>query len=142
MATTPTTPTTSTMTIPPATTTSAVPNWATLVELFANIGLTGLQAGGVLPLGTSALAVGIESALLPLLQSISAGSTKTQDTLAAFGAMVGILQATSKQTGLSAQTISNIAALETAVSDAIAAFMSGESGTPDLATLAMPVPTL
>lgn len=128
MATTPTTP--------------AVPSWAALVELFANIGLAGLSAGGVLPPGASAVAVGIESALLPLLQSIGSGATKTQDTLAAFGAMVGILQATSKQTGLSAQAVSNIAALETAVADAIAAFMAGTKGTPDLATLAQQVPTV
>jgi hypothetical protein len=135
MATTPTTPT-------PAATAPTIPSWAALVELFANIGLTGLTAGGVLPPGTSALAVGIENALLPLLQSISAGSRKTQDTLAAFGAMVGILQATSKQTGLSAQTVSNIATLEAAVQDAIAAFMAGETAAPDLATLAEPVPML
>lgn len=124
------------------TTTPAVPTWAALVELFANIGLTGLTAGGVLPPGTSALAVGIENALLPLLQSIGSGQTKTQTTLAAFGAMVGILQTTAKQTGLSAQTISNIETLEAAVADAVAAFMAGETDVPDLATLAQPVPTV
>jgi hypothetical protein len=122
--------------------TGVLPSWAALVELFANVGLTGLTAGGLLPPGTSALAVGIENALLPLLSSIDSGQTKTQDTLATFGAMVGILQATGKQTGLSAQQLSNIQALETAVSDAIVAFMSGESGAPDLATLATPVPTI
>lgn len=127
---------------PAATTTPTVPTWAALVELFANIGLTGLTAGGVLPPGTSALAVGIENALLPLLASIGSGQTKTQATLAAFGAMVGILQATAKQTGLSAQTLSNIQTLEAAVSDAIVAFMAGETGAPDLATLAQPVPTV
>lgn len=123
-------------------TTTAVPSWAALVELFSNIGLTALSAGGVLPPGTSALAVGIEQALLPLLQSIGNGATKTQDTLAAFGAMVGILQATSKQTGLSPQAITNIQALEKAVADAIAAFMAGETGAPDLATLAVQIPTV
>lgn len=125
-----------------AATTPAVPTWAALVELFANIGLTGLTAGGVLPPGTSALAVGIENALLPLLSSIGSGQTKTQTTLAVFGAMVGILQTTAKQTGLSVQTISNIQTLEAAVADAVAAFMAGETGTPDLATLAVPVPTV
>jgi len=101
-----------------------------------------LTAGGVLPPGTSVLATGIENALLPLLGSIQSGGSKTQSTLAAFGAMVGILQATSKQTGLSSQQLSNIQALEAAVSDAVAAFMNGENGAPDLATLAVPVPTI
>jgi hypothetical protein len=129
----------------PVTTTApapAVPSWLSLVQLFSNVGLTALSASGVLPAGTATLASGIESALLPLLQSISSGQTKTQDTLAAFGAMVGILQATSKQTGLSDQAVSNIQALETAVADAIAAFMAGETGAPNLATLAEQVPTL
>ncbi len=122
--------------------TPAVPSWLALVQLFSNVALTGLTAAGVVPPGMTVLASGIENALMPLLQSIGSGQTKTQDTLAAFGAMVGILQATSKQTGLSAQAISNIQALETAVADAIAAFMAGETGTPDLATLAQPVPTV
>lgn len=122
--------------------TSPTPNWLALVQLFSNVALTGLTAGGVLPPGTSLLVSGIENAILPLLSNIQSGQTKTQDTLAAFGAMVGILQATSKQTGLSAQQLSNIQALETAVSDAIVAFMTGESGTPDLATLAVPVPAI
>ena len=122
--------------------TPAVPSWLSLVQLFTNVTLTGLTAAGVVPPGMTVLASGIENALMPLLQSIGSGQTKTQDTLAAFGAMVGILQATSKQTGLSAQAISNIQALETAVADAIAAFMAGETGTPDLATLAQPVPTV
>lgn len=122
--------------------TSTTPNWLTLVQLFSNVALTGLTAGGVLPPGTSLLVSGIENAILPLLSNIQGGQTKTQDTLAAFGAMVGILQATSKQTGLSAQQLSNIQALETAVSDAIVAFMTGESGAPDLATLAVPVPAI
>lgn len=117
-------------------------SWLALVQLFSNVALTGLAAGGVLSPGASVLATGIENALLPLLNSIQSGGPKTQSTLAAFGAMVGILQATSKQTGLSAQQLSNIQALETAVSDAVAAFMSGESGEPDLATLALPVPTI
>ncbi len=125
-----------------ATVTPAVPSWLSLVQLFSNVTLTGLTAAGVVPPGMTVLASGIENALMPLLQSIGSGQTKTQDTLAAFGAMVGILQATSKQTGLSAQAISNIQALETAVADAIAAFMAGETGTPDLATLAQPVPTV
>lgn len=122
--------------------TSPVPTWAALVQLFSNVALVGLQAGGVLPPGTSVVATAIEQALVPLLNSVVSGQSKTQDTLAAFGAMVGILQATSKQTGLSAQQISNIAALETAVRDAVAAFMAGETGTPDLATLAVPVPAV
>ena len=125
-----------------ATATPATPNWLSLVQLFSSVALTGLTAAGVVPPGVSALATGIESALQPLLSSIGSGNTKTQDTLAAFGAMVGILQATSKQTGLSAQQLANIQALETAVSDAIVAFMSGETGAPDLATLAQPVPTV
>ena len=125
-----------------STTSSTTPNWLALVQLFSNVALTGLTAGGVLPPGTSVLATGIENALLPLLSSIQSGQSKTQGTLAAFGAMVGILQATSKQTGLSSQQLSSIQALEAAVSDAVAAFMSGESGAPDLATLAMPVPTI
>jgi len=121
---------------------SKIPNWLALVQLFSNVALTGLTAGGVLPPGVSVLATGIENALLPLLNSIQNGGSKAQSTLAALGAMVGILQATSKQTGLSAQQLSNIQSLETAVSDAIVAFMSGESGTPDLATLAVPVATI
>ncbi len=132
----------STTPITPSTTTTTTPNWLALVQLFANVGLVGLQAGGVLPPGTSLVVTGIEQALLPLLTNIQNGATKTQDTLAAFGAMVGILQATSKQTGLSTQQISNIKALETAVSDAIVAFMAGTQGAPDLATLAVQVPTV
>ena len=121
---------------------SSTPSWLALVELFSNIALTGLTAGGVLPPGAAVLANGIENALLPLLTGIQSGQPAVQDTLAAFGAMVGVLQATSKQSGLSTQQLSNIHALETAVSDAIVAFMSGETGTPDLATLAVPVPTI
>lgn len=122
--------------------TSSTPSWLALVQLFSNIALTGLTAGGVLPPGAAVLATGIENALLPLLTGIQSGQPAVQDTLAAFGAMVGVLQATSKQSGLSAQQLSNIQALETAVSDAIVAFMSGEVGTPDLATLAVPVPAI
>jgi hypothetical protein len=123
-------------------TSNATPSWLALVQLFSNIALTGLTTGGVLPPGASVLVTGIENALLPLLTSIQNGGPKTQSMLAAFGAMVGILQATSKQTGLSTQQQSNIQALETAVSDAIVAFMGGESGGPALTTLAVPVPTI
>ncbi len=121
---------------------SSTPSWLALVQLFSNIALTGLTAGGILPPGAAVLATGIENALLPLLTGIQSGQPTVQNTLAAFGAMVGVLQATSKQSGLSTQQLSNIQALETAVSDAIVAFMSGETGTPDLATLAVPVPTI
>ena len=124
------------------TNTTTTPSWLSIVQMFSNVALVGLQAGGVLPPGTSLVVNGIEQSLLPLIASIQSGQTKSTDTLAAFGAMVGILQATSKETGLSAQQLSNIAALETAVSDAIVAFMSGKAGVPDLATLAIPVPTV
>lgn len=121
---------------------SAIPNWLAFVQLFSNVALTGLTVGGVLSPGTSVLAAGIENALLPLLRSIQNDESKTQSILAAFGAMVGILQSTSKQTGLSTQQLHNIQALETAVRDAVVAFMSGENGKPDLTTLAVPVPTI
>ena len=122
--------------------TTTTPSWLSIVQMFSNVALVGLQAGGVLPPGTSLIVNGIEQSLLPLIANIQSDQTKSTDTLAAFGAMVGILQATSKQTGLSTQQLSNIAALEQAVSDAIVAFMSGEASVPDLATLATPVPTV
>ena len=122
--------------------TTTTPSWLSIVQMFSNVALVGLQAGGVLPPGTSLIVNSIEQSLLPLIANIQSDQTKSTDTLAAFGAMVGILQATSKQTGLSAQQLSNIAALEQAVSDAIVAFMSGEASVPDLATLATPVPTV
>lgn len=110
-------------------------------ELFANIGLVGLQVGGVLPPGTSVLATAIEQAVAPLISSIANRQSTSQEVFAGFGAATAVLALLKGKTS-DPQLIANIDAQMKAVSDGAAAFLAGETGTPDLATLAVPVPTV
>lgn len=114
------------------------PSWVNLIEIFANLGLVGLQAGGVVPVGTSALATAIEQTIAPLL---SGKANTTQEILAGFGAANAALHLIKAKTA-NKQLISNIESQITAVGDASAKFLASETGTPDLATLAIPIPTV
>lgn len=114
------------------------PSWANLIEIFANLGLVGLQAGGVVPVGTSALATAIEQTIAPLL---SGKANTTQEILAGFGAANAALHLIKAKTA-NKQLISNVESQITAVGDASATFLASETGTPDLATLAVPIPTV
>ena len=114
------------------------PSWVNLVEIFANLGLVGLQAGGVVPVGTSALATALEQTIAPLL---SGRANTTQEILAGFGAANAALNLI-KGKVKDPQLLSNIQSQITAVGDASATFLASETGTPDLATLAVPIPTV
>ena len=104
--------------------TSTTPNWLTLVQLFSNVALTGLTAGGVLPPGTSCWQPELRMRSCRCCAASRAVRPRRRVRWQHSVRWLAFLQATSKQTGLSAQQSSNIQALETAVSDAIVAFMS------------------
>ena len=72
------------------------PNIISFVELALNIALAAIpQTSAFAP-----LAAGVEASVNPLIASIQAGSTKTSDILAGYGALIGVITALKSQTGI------------------------------------------
>lgn len=120
---------------------STPPSWLSLTEMFANLGLVGLQVSGIVPPGTSAMASELEQAITPLVSDIANNTPTTQQVLAGFGAATAILGILKGKTS-DPKLLSSINAQMDALSKGAAAFVAGESGAPDLTTLEQPVPTV
>jgi hypothetical protein len=62
-----------------------------LLELGGNVALMALGQAGVVPAAAASLAATIEGGINPLIQSIQAGSTKTQDAVVAMASLIATL---------------------------------------------------
>lgn len=62
-----------------------------IFELFANVGLTAASAAGAVPVAAPALASAIEGGLNPLIASIGAGNSTTQEEVVAISSAISVL---------------------------------------------------
>lgn len=118
------------MSTTPTTLTSKI-DWAQLLPIFelaANTTLTVLSTTGVAPIGSASLAVALESAINPLIASIASGNTKTSDVMAAYGAMIGVLNALKNQTGLPASVLSKVEEYIAGAQNGMSAYLMAQKG--------------
>jgi prefoldin subunit 5 len=102
-------------------------NWKALIPILEGAGNIAelLIPGGAafVPLTTS-----LENAVNPLLASIGSGNTATQEILAAYATMIGILTALQKNTKLDAATLAKVQAYLTAAQAGLTAYITAGSG--------------
>ncbi len=110
----------------PATPNSSI-NWKALIPILEGAGNIAelLIPGGAafIPLTTS-----LENAVNPLLASVGAGNTPTQEVMAAYGAMIGILTALEQNTKLDPATLAKVEAYLVAAQAGLAAYVTAGSG--------------
>jgi hypothetical protein len=70
--------------------------WVALLELAANVTLTAIPVTSAF----APLAAALEAGINPLIASIQAGNTKTQDILAGYASMIALIQTLKAETGL------------------------------------------
>ena len=101
------------------------PNILSLIELALNVTLTAI------PVTTAyaPLAAALEAGINPLIASIQSGSTKTQDVLAGYGAMIALIQTLKTQTGLAPEVLAKLDEYLTAAQNGtVAALAAGTKG--------------
>ncbi len=74
------------------------------------------------------LTTALENAVNPLLVSIGSGNTATQEILAAYATMIGILAALQKNTKLDAATLAKVQAYLVATQAGLTAYITAGSG--------------
>lgn len=96
-----------------------------LLELAANVTLTAIpQTAAFAPLASA-----LEAGINPLIASIVTGSTKTQDVLAGYGAMIALIQTLKQQTGLAPEVLAKLDEYATAAQNGtVAALAAGVKG--------------
>jgi len=120
-------------------TTSASFNWKALIPILEGAGNIAelLIPGGAafVPLTTA-----LENAINPLLQSIGAGNTATQEILAAYATMIGILTALQQDTKLDPATLGTVRAYLNSAQAGLMAYITAGSGyNPALYTPVLPI---
>ena len=80
------------------------PNIISFVELALNIALAAIPATS----SFAPLAAGLEASVNPLIASIQAGSTKTSDVMAGYGALIGVITTLKSQTGLAPTVLAKL----------------------------------
>lgn len=99
-------------------------NWTnilTLIEGFGNLALVGLQAGGVVPVGSSQIAALLEQALNNLVTQQQAGAPATTDVVNAYALLIAGFKA------YQIATVSN-SALQTKIGVYLTATEAGLAG--------------
>ncbi len=96
-----------------------------LIELAANVTLAAVpQTSAFAPLASA-----LEAGINPLIASIQAGSTKTQDILAGYGAMIALIQTLKSQTGISPELLAKLEEyLKAAQNGTVAAIAANTKG--------------
>lgn len=101
------------------------PQILSLIELALNVTLTAIPVTS----GFTPLAQALETSINPLLLSLQSGSTKTQDVLAGYGAMLGVIGALRQQTGLAPEVLAKLDEYTTAAQNGtVAALSAGVKG--------------
>ena len=102
-------------------------NWKALIPILEGAGNIAelLIPGGAafVPLTTA-----LENAINPLLTSVGAGNTATQEILAAYAALIGILTALQQNTKLDPATLAKVEAYLVAAQAGLAAYVTAGSG--------------
>ena len=102
-------------------------NWKALIPILEGAGNIAelLIPGGAafVPLTTA-----LENAINPLLTSVGQGNTATQEILAAYAALIGILTALQQNTKLDPATLAKVQAYLTASQAGLTAFITAGSG--------------
>lgn len=98
-----------------------------IIELLANVGLVAAGTAGVVPPGSAALAAAIEGGINPLIASIQAGNSKTQDAVVAMSALIStlnVMKANTKDPAL----LGKITEYTTAAQAGLAGYLDGSKG--------------
>jgi len=106
-------------------------NWqqiASLAELGGNIALTFLGGAGIVPVGTAALASGIEAAFNPLLTAIEGKQPVQADIQAGYGALIGSLSVLKTQTGIAPDLLTKIDEYLAASNAGLTAYTAEQAG--------------
>ena len=102
-------------------------NWKALIPILEGAGNIAelLIPGGAafVPLTTA-----LENAINPLLTSVGAGNTATQEILAAYAAMIGVLTALQQNTKLDPATLAKVQAYLVSSQAGLTAFITAGSG--------------
>lgn len=80
------------------------PQLIALIELALNVTLTAIPVTAAF----APLAVALENGINPLLASLASGGTKTQDLMAGYGAMIGVIQTLKQQTNLAPEVLAKL----------------------------------
>lgn len=80
------------------------PQLLSLIELALNVTLTAIPVTAAF----APLAAALEAGINPLIASIQAGNTKTQDLLAGYGAMIALIQTLKAQTNLAPEVLTKL----------------------------------
>ena len=91
-----------------------------LIELAANITLAAIPVTAAF----APLAAALETGINPLLASIMAGSTKTTDVLAGFGAMIAVINTLKAIPGISPDVLNKLDIYLTAAQDGLVATLA------------------
>jgi hypothetical protein len=101
---------------------------ASLAELGGNVALNVLAAEGIVPQNSATLAVGIESALNPLLSAIQNKQPAQVDIMAGYAALIGSLNAVKQQTGLAPELLNRVTEYLAAAEAAATASITAAAG--------------
>lgn len=98
------------------------------IELLANLVLGVLQGTGTIPGGTTALATALESGLNPLISNLQNSAAPTQDVYAAFGLLIGTLNALKQYKNLPADMLAKLDEYISASQDGLSAYIKAQAG--------------
>ena len=106
-------------------------NWTnilTLIEGFGNLALVGLQAGGVVPVGSSQIAALLEQALNNLVTQQQSGAPVTTDVVNAYALLIAGFKAYQIDSGTSSALQAKIAVYLAATEAGLAGYVQAGAG--------------
>lgn len=101
-------------------------NWSqiiALIELAANVTLTAIPVTSAF----APLAAALEAGINPLIASIQAGDTKTQDILAGYASMIALIQTLKAQTGIAPEVLAKLDEYLTAAQNGTVAALAAQT---------------
>lgn len=108
-------------------------NWSDIIPLLevgTNVTLAALGTTGVVPGGPMAatLAQALEAAVNPLIAQLQNKGTTSQDVMAGFGTLIGVITALQKQAGLPVDVMNKLDSYAIAAQDGAAGYLTSQTG--------------
>lgn len=100
-----------------------------LIQLIVNVGLLIAGSSGVIPANSAALAAALEAAAAPLLTALTSGGTATsQEIMAGFATVIGVLTALKNQTNLDPAILARVNQYTASSEAGVAGFLTSGKG--------------